>query len=425
MSAEPSILSVPAKQGRNHKVSDIVLLTLTGPDQQGLTAQLTAIMANTGLRLLDVGQSVIHNNVSLGMLVQLPGDPESGRIVRDLVFAAHGLGMNLRLSPVAPADYQAWVASQGQQRHVITLLARSLAAEHLAGLSDIVSRQGLNIESIHRLTGRVDLDANPSLGKACIELTLAGTPSDVQQMRAEFLALSAALEVDIAFQEDSIWRRNRRLVVFDMDSTLIEQEVIDELAHEAGVGQQVAEITEAAMRGEIEFQESFRQRLALLAGMDASVLDSIAARLRITEGAERLLSTLKALGYKTAILSGGFDYFGRHLQARLGIDDLYANQLEIVDGRVTGRVLGEIVDGQRKASLVRELAQRQGISLEQVIAVGDGANDLPMLSIAGLGIAFRAKPIVKKSAKQAISNLGLDGILYLLGYRDRDDLESR
>ncbi len=404
-------------------MSDIVLLTLTGPDQQGLTAKLSQIMANDAIELLDIGQSVIHDNVSLGMLVRLPPDPEAGKIVRDLVFAADALGMNLKLNPVGLDAYQAWVAEQGQQRHVITLLTHRLQADHLAALSHIIYGQGLNIENISRLTGRVDLQQEQSDGKACIELTLAGSPKSDKEMRAELLQISAQMGVDIAFQEDNIWRRSRRLVVFDMDSTLIEQEVIDELAIEAGVGEQVAEITEAAMRGELEFQDSFRRRLALLKGLDAQVLETIAQRLRVTEGAERLVRTLKAQGYKTAILSGGFDYFGRYLQQKLGIDEVHANQLQILDGKVTGEVQGEIVDGQRKAWLLKELARREGLSLQQVIAVGDGANDLPMLSIAGLGIAFRAKPIVKQSAKQAISNHGLDGILYLLGHRDRDDHE--
>ena len=239
-------------------------------------------------------------------------------------------------------------------------------------------------------------------------------------MRAEFLRLAGELGVDIAFQKDNAFRRNRRLVCFDMDSTLIEHEVIDELAKAAGVGEQVAEITERAMLGELDFTQSFQARVALLKGLDASVLESIAQSLKLTEGAEHLMRTLKALGYKTAILSGGFTYFGEYLQSKLGIDYVFANSLEIEDGKVTGRVVGRVVDGNRKAELLREIAQKEGVNLEQVIAVGDGANDLPMLSIAGLGIAFRAKPLVKANAKQSISTLGLDGILYLLGVRDRD-----
>ena len=239
-------------------------------------------------------------------------------------------------------------------------------------------------------------------------------------MRSQFLQAASDLGVDIAFQKDDVYRRTRRLVCFDMDSTLIEAEVIDELAAAAGVGEQVAAITERAMLGEIDFIQSFEQRVALLKGLSADVLQGIAERLPVTEGAERLIRNLRSLGYKTAILSGGFNYFGHYLQEKLGIDYVFANNLEIEDGKVTGRVTGRVVDGERKAELLRELAEKEGIKLEQTIAVGDGANDLPMLSIAGLGIAFRAKPVVRKNAKNAISTLGLDGILYLLGYRDRD-----
>jgi phosphoserine phosphatase len=241
----------------------------------------------------------------------------------------------------------------------------------------------------------------------------------VDSFRRELLEVAAALEVDLAFQQDNMYRRNRRLVAFDMDSTLIEAEVIDELAKAAGVGAEVSAITERAMRGELDFADSFRERVALLAGLPESVLATVAKELKITEGAEHLIATLHALGYKTAILSGGFNYFAHYLQQRLGIDYIYANELDIEDGVVTGRVRGDIVDGQRKAALLRELVAKEGIDLQQVIAVGDGANDLPMLSIAGLGIAFRAKPLVKQSAEQSISTLGLDAILYLLGISDR------
>jgi phosphoserine phosphatase len=289
----------------------------------------------------------------------------------------------------------------------------------LSRVTAVVSRHGLNIDGISRLSGRIPLGELPALSKACVEFSVRGPLQDPDLFRRDLLEVAGALEVDLAFQQDTIYRRNRRLVVFDMDSTLIEAEVIDELARLAGVGDQVSAITERAMRGEIDFSESFRARMALLRGLKAEALEQVAARLKITEGAEHLISTLRTLGYKTAIVSGGFTYFARYLQTRLGIDYIHANELDIADGVVTGKVVGAIVDGARKAELLRQLAGEQGIDLQQVIAVGDGANDLPMLSIAGLGIAFRAKPLVKQSAEQSISTLGLDAILYLLGLSDR------
>ncbi len=399
---------------------ELILITIFGQDRPAVTATVSDILAQSEAYILDIGQSVIHETLSLGMLVEFGENSDSGAVVRDILYRMHDLGMQVKFRPVAEASYGDWVAQQGKPRHILTLLARQISAHHIAALARVVAENGLNIDNISRLSGRVPLDKRDDRTKACIEFSARGHPRDGTRLRSQLAELASSYAIDIAFQEDNMYRRTRRLVCFDMDSTLIEAEVIDELAKAAGVGDQVAAITHAAMAGEIDFDESFRRRMRLLAGLDERVLADIAAALPLTEGAERLITTLKKLGYKTAILSGGFMYFGRRLQTLLGIDYLFANALEIVDGKVTGEVVGAIVNGHRKAELLRELAAKENISLEQVVAVGDGANDLPMLSIAGLGIAFRAKPLVKAEAKQAISNLGLDAILYLMGFRDRE-----
>ncbi|WP_221800787.1 phosphoserine phosphatase SerB [Oceanobacter mangrovi] len=406
-------------------MTELVLIRVSGADKPGLTASITAILAQYDVTILDIGQAEIHDTLSLGILAAIPASADSAPVLKDVLFKAHELGLSIRFTPVTADSYEQWVAGQGKPRHIITLLARTIEAEAIARVTEIVASSGLNIDQINRLSGRVPLDqeaSDDSSTRACVELSVRGD-ADQSELRARFLDVANELGIDVAVQIDDVYRRSRRLVAFDMDSTLIEAEVIDELAAAAGVGEQVAAITERAMQGELDFKQSFAQRMALLQGMDASVLESIAAKLPITEGAERLIYNLRSLGYKTAILSGGFNYFGRYLQQRLGIDYVFANELEMVDGKVTGRVIEPVVDGQRKAQLLRELAEKEGIRLEQTIAVGDGANDLPMLSIAGLGIAFRAKPLVRENARHSISTLGLDGILYLLGYRDRDILE--
>lgn len=402
-------------------MNELILLTLSGSDKPGVTAGITTILAQYDVEVLDIGQAVIHNTLSLGLLLKVPQEAESSPLLRDLLFKAHEMNMVPRFEPVTLEEYESWVGAQGKSRHIITLLARRVSAEHIAKVTEVAARYDLNIDNISRLSGRVSIDAVEEVSsKACVEFSVRDMSADEAEVRATLLTLASELGVDIAFQRDDIYRRNRRLVVFDMDSTLIEAEVIDELAKEAGVGEQVSEITEAAMRGEIDFNESFKRRVALLEGLDESVLEGIAQRLKMTEGAEQLMSQLKRTGYKTAILSGGFTYFAKFLQKRLGFDYIHANELDIQDGKVTGKVVGTVVNGERKAELLREIAAKEGVSLEQTIAVGDGANDLPMLSIAGLGIAFRAKPLVRENAKQSISTLGLDGILYLIGFRDRD-----
>ena len=400
-------------------MNEILLITLSGEDHPGVTAGVTATLARHGVNVLDIGQAVIHATLSMGMLVEVPQDCDSEAVIAEVEDRAVQQGLKLRVSEVGSDSYAQWVDAQGRARYIITLLARKITADQLARVTDVVSRHELNIDGINRLSGRIPLGELPALSKACVEFSVRGPLADSSVFRRDLLEVAGALEVDLAFQQDNMYRRNRRLVVFDMDSTLIEAEVIDELAARAGVGPQVSAITERAMGGELDFSESFRARVALLKGLDESALQQVAAELKITEGAQHLIATLRTLGYKTAILSGGFTYFAHHLQRRLGMDYVYANELDIEDGVVTGRVTGTIVDGERKALLLRQLAESEGIDLQQVIAVGDGANDLPMLSTAGLGIAFRAKPLVKQSAEQSISTLGLDAILYLLGFSDR------
>ncbi len=401
-------------------MSEVILINLTGADRPGITRDLSAILARHDVRVLDIGQAVIHDTLTLGLLVEVPPESESHPVLKDVLFKAHEWDLQARFTPIGLDEYERWVDAQGQPRHIMTLIGTQLTARHLEGLGDVATRHGLNIDNITRLSGRVSMREKHEPQRSCVELSLRGTPDDASALRGELLDLAQTLDVDIAFQVDDVYRRNRRLVAFDMDSTLIQTEVIDELAVAAGVGAEVSAITEAAMNGDLDFKQSLVRRVALLEGLEEKVLGEIAARLPLTSGAERLIRTLRSLGYRTAILSGGFSFFGNDLQKRLGIDFVYANELELKDGRLTGRVKGEIVDGARKAALLRELADQAGIRLEQTIAVGDGANDLPMLDAAGLGIAFHAKPKVRASAEQVISNLGLDGILYLIGMSDRE-----
>jgi phosphoserine phosphatase len=400
-------------------VNQILLITISGKDQPGVTAALTALLAEYSVSILDIGQAVIHATLSLGLLVELPEACESQQVAQAIQAFALRRDLRATTAPVAHDSYGQWVDNQGRARYIITLLARKITSDQLARVTRVISQHGLNIDGIRRLSGRIPLGDLPALSKACLEFSARGQLLDPAEFRRDLLEVAGALEVDLAFQQDNMYRRNRRLVAFDMDSTLVEAEVIDELAKLAGVGEKVSAITERAMRGEIDFNESFRTRVALLENLSEDALARVAEQLKITEGAQHLISTLRTLGYKTAILSGGFTYFAKFLQARLGIDYVFANELDIVDGRVTGKVKGAIVDGARKAELLRQLAAEQHIDMQQVIAVGDGANDLPMLSIAGLGIAFRAKPLVQQSAEQSISTLGLDAILYLLGISDK------
>ena len=397
--------------------TELILIRITGVDRPGLTASFTEILSGYDVNIMDIGQANIHSTLSLGILF-MSQKADSGNIMKELLFKASDLGVNIRFYPVPVEEYEEWVNMQGKDRYIMTLLGRKLSAKQITAVTHILSNQGLNIDAIKRLTGRQPLDESKAGVRACIEFSLRGTPRDRDEMQSELMKLSSELEVDFSFQRDNMYRRMRRLICFDMDSTLIQTECIDELADKAGVGEQVRAITESAMRGEIDFKESFTQRVALLKGLNVSVMQEIAETMPITEGVERLMFVLKRYGYKIAILSGGFTFFGEYLQKKFGIDYVYANELEVENGKLTGRYLGDVVDGKRKAELLRLIAQVEKVDIAQTIAVGDGANDLPMLSLAGLGIAFHAKPKVKENARQAINTIGLDGVLYFLGFKD-------
>ncbi len=398
---------------------EIILISISGEDHPGVTSSITEILGRYGVTILDIGQSTLHHQLSLGIMFLNTNVEHTGDMLKEVLFCCGELGMQVRFTPISDEKYEAWVNRQGRSRYVVTLLGHVISARQISLVTNELAQRNLNIDSIKRLTGRFSLrEPDDKELRSCVEFSVRGNLQDKHQLSARFIEISAEEGVDISFQKDDMYRRNRRLICLDMDSTLTKSECIDELAERAGVGEEVKAITLSAMRGEIDFKESFTRRVALLKGLDASVLQEVAAEIPLQDGAERLLTVLKRCGFKIAILSGGFTFAGKPLKDRFGIDYLFANELEVVDGKLTGRYLGDVVDGKRKAELLGLIAQMEHIELEQVIAVGDGANDLPMLSQAGLGIAFHAKPKVKANAKQSISTIGLDGILYFLGFRD-------
>lgn len=399
--------------------SELILINISGNDKPGVTTAVTEILGKYNATILDIGQADIHHTLSLGILFKISDTADSGNILKEVLFKCSDMNVNVKFTPIYVDQYDNWVTQQGKSRYIVTVLGKIITAKQLSMVTKAISEQELNIDSIIRLSGRPSLEIlDESSLRSCIELSVRGALKDKNILSEKFMNYSAELGIDISFQQDDMYRRNRRLICFDMDSTLIKTEVIDELADRAGVGEEVRAITESAMRGEIDFNESFSRRVALLKGLDEKVLEEIADNLPIMDGAERLISILKKIGFKVAILSGGFTYFGQRLKKLFDVDYVYANELEIADGKLTGNYLGDIVDGKRKAELLKLIAQVEKIELEQVIAVGDGANDLPMLNLAGLGIAFHAKPKVKANAQQSLSTIGLDGVLYFLGFRD-------
>ncbi|HRK01983.1 MAG TPA: phosphoserine phosphatase SerB [Oligoflexia bacterium] len=387
-----------------------VILTITGRDAPGITSSLTAILNRDGVLLLDLEQSVTHGLLSLSMVIQFVGEEGDDKaVLKDLLFKAKELGVALDFTVV---DGDEMLRSSNHQ-FAITLMSDDLQAKHVAAISAVLARRGVNIDSIRKLNER---------GLFCLEmLTYTSANMDLGALKDELLKVSTRYPtLDIAVQRESLYRRAKRLVVMDMDSTLIQVEVIDELAKRAGVGDQVAAITERAMQGEIGFDESLYERVALLKGLTEADLKHVAEAIPLTPGADILIKTTKRLGYKVALISGGFSYFGDYLKEKLGLHYVYTNQLEIIDGKLTGRVVGPIVNAERKAELLEQIARLEEVPLESVIAVGDGANDIPMLKKAGLGIAFNAKLKTRRAAPAAVNQRTLHSILYLLGITDKD-----
>ena len=401
-------------------MSDSILLHFSGHDQPGLSASIARILAEHNVCILDIGQAVVHEVLALGMLIQLPDGEDDSSLQDALKARSQQLGLQVRFTLIPGEAMHHWVKSQGASQFIITVLGRSITARQVWRVTAVLSEHDCNIDRIERLSTPLSLASHRVQQNACVELRVSGSAEAEDAVRSALLAITQDEPIDIAFQRESIFRRNRRIFAFDMDSTLIEGEVIDELAKLAGVADQVVAITRAAMQGELDFKESFRRRVGLLKGLPVEQVHSLLPRIPLVEGASHLIRTLKMLGYKTAILSGGFTFFGEHLQQMLGLDYVHANTLCIANGKVTGEVDGAIIDGPGKAALLRQIAARENVSLEQVVAVGDGANDLPMLKIAGMGIAFHAKPLVRQSARHSVSQLGLDGLLYLVGVRDSD-----
>jgi len=391
--------------------ADRVLITVTGPDRTGVTATLTGILSQQGASLHDIEQVVVQGQLTLCLLVDVP---ETRDVLKELLFSAKQLGMELDFKPVATGegDARPTTGIAEGRRYVITAIGPTLGAPHLHAIASALAAEGANIEKIGRLSENT---------LASVEIHALLPPGrDSDALKRTLLSVATSAGFDVSLQRESLYRRSKRLVVLDMDSTLIRIEVIDELARAAGVGAEVARITERAMQGEMDYDESLRQRVGLLRGLDVAVLDKLAANLPLTDGAETLVRVLKRLGYKIAVISGGFSRAAEALKRRLGVDYAYSNNLEVQGGKLTGRVVGPIVNAQRKAELLETIAQAEGVLLDQVIAVGDGANDALMLERAGLGIAFHAKPKLREAADTSITAAGLDAILYLLGFSARE-----
>lgn len=393
-----------------------ILITVSGPDHPGITANLLNIICGSSHRILDMGQSVTHGLLSLSILISGNRSEEDleSPILKDLLFESKRMGLNLEFKIVDTEEISQEIDEEKKKKYMLSAVSRtSLSPEFLRDVSQNFAQENINILRIDNVNGGLKFRS--------LEITAQVKDStNASAVKERLLALSNEHKVDMAFIEEGVYRRGKRLIVFDMDSTLIQAEVIDELAKAAGAGEKIATITEKAMNGEIDFQESLHQRVASLEGLEESKLKDILENLPLTPGVEDFVKTVKGLGYKLAIISGGFLYFANAIKDKLGLDYAFANDLEIQGGKLTGKVQGTIVDANQKATILELIAQQEKISTDQVVAIGDGANDLPMLSKAGLGIAFHAKEIVRKKADNHMSFGPMTTILYFLGIREHE-----
>lgn len=380
-----------------------ILVNVHGPDQPGISAGLMDVLTATGAEVYDIEQIVVRGRLTLNVLVGVDGQKAT---IRDLLLFGWEQRLQIEFEVVDP------IPTPIKTMMVVTVLGERIGPDDFGAVARAIANGGGNIERIFRLSRY-----------PVISYELAVSDGDINKIREQLIIAAAERPIDIAIQPEGLERRTKRMVVMDVDSTLIEDEVINLLAYEAGVGEEVAAITESAMRGEIDFEVSLRRRVALLGGLDVSALERAAGRITVTPGARTFIRTLKRMGMKTAIVSAGFTRFANQLASDLGIDYSLSNTLELKDGVLTGNLTGELVDAARKATFLQEIAAKENISPAQVVAVGDGANDIDMLSVAGLGIAFNAKPVVKERADTSVSVPYLDAILFLMGVR-RDHVEA-
>lgn len=386
---------------------DFVMVTVSGPDQPGITAAFSKILVDNQVEIVDIEQASLQDFLGLSFLLDMSGAKQSkDGVLKDLLFEASRLRLTLNFRLFSEKEMK---ARNNKNIFVLTYFGDTRA---LAEISNILAEENANIEMISNLTSHC---------ASCVELTInVNRVKNLGHLKERVFAKSRELNIDLALQKMEAYRKNKRLVFFDMDSTLVDMEIIDEMAQRAGVFKEVSRITEKARRGDVDFEEALTQRVALLKGLTVEELEKIRSEMKLSEGAEDLVETLKRLGYKLGLVSGGFDYFSDYLKGRLGLDFAFANQLEIKNGALTGKVSGSIVDNTFKAKIVNMVASREGVLLDQTVAIGDGANDVLMLGQAGLGIAYNAKEKLERAANMSLGRARLKNILYILGISEEE-----